>query len=291
LVQIFQDGPEEVEVRVSLPAGERRTLALLQRFNVRTPAGDWVPLDSVARWSTRQGFEALRHAETQLAVEVTASVNHAQANQNEILANLAETAMPGLAQKYGVAWSFEGRAADQRETLADMRTGLILGLSLIYVILAWVFGHYGWPIVIMLAIPFGLGGAIFGHWVMGYDLTILSLFGIFGLAGVVINESIVLVEFYRIHKNKDMSVRDALINASTLRLRAILLTSLTTIGGSYALMAEESLQAQFLIPMAISITFGQAAATLLMLFWLPAMLSIYESFHVRLMRLIGREAA
>jgi hypothetical protein len=197
LVQLFQDGPEEVEVRVRLPESERASLALLERMTIRSPNGDWVPLTTVARWTTRQGFEALRHAESQLAVEVNATVNSAVANTNEILAGLTDVTMPELTRKYGIHWSFEGRAADQRETMAEMKVGVMLGLSLIYIVLAWVFGHYGWPLIIMLAIPFGLVGAITGHWIMGIDLTILSMFGLFGLSGIVVNDSIVLVEFYR----------------------------------------------------------------------------------------------
>ncbi len=290
LVQLFQDGPEEVEVRVRLPASERASLGLLERFTVRAPNGDWVPLSTVAHWTTRQGFDALRHAESRLAVEVNASVNSAAANSNEIIAGLSEVTMPALEAKYGIEWSFQGRAADQRETMADMKMGMLLGLSLIYIVLAWVFGHYGWPIIIMLAIPFGLVGAITGHWIMGLDLTILSMFGLFGLSGIVVNDSIVLVEFYTHQREKGMPVKEALINAACLRLRAILLTSLTTIGGLSTLMAEKSLQAQFLIPMATSITFGLAFTTILALLWLPAMLSFYESGHVRLMRWLGRPA-
>lgn len=285
LVQLFQDGPDEMEVRVSLPAAERASLALLERMTVRAPSGAWAPLASVATWRTHQGFEALRHAETALAVEVSASVQAGQGNSNDILNGLATDTMPGLVAKYGLHWSYEGRAADQRKTMADMKVGLVLGLSLIYLILAWVFAHYGWPMVIMLAIPFGLGGAIFGHWVMGIDLTVLSMFGLFGLSGIVVNDSIVLVEFYRHERDKGMAVREALINAACLRLRAILLTSLTTIGGLSSLMLERSLQAQFLIPMATSITFGLAATTFVALLWLPAMLSLYESGHAMLMRL------
>ncbi len=284
LVQLFQDGPEEVEVRVRLPEAQRASLASLEQLTVRAPDGSWVPLASVAIWQTRQGFEALRHAETQLAVEVNAQVDSSRANTNEILANLAETTLAALSERYGVRWSFEGRAADQRRTLADMRMGLILGLVLIYLILAWVFAHYGWPLIIMLAIPFGLAGAVFGHWVMGLDLTVLSLFGLFGLSGIVVNDSIILTEFYRHEREKGRPVQEALINAACLRLRAILLTSLTTIAGLSGLMTEQSLQAKFLIPMATSITFGLALTTFVTLLWLPAMLSFYESLHASLMR-------
>jgi multidrug efflux pump subunit AcrB len=287
LVQLFQDGPDEMEVRVSLPAEERASLALLDRMNVRAPSGEWAPLATVASWRTHQGFEALRHAETVLAVELNAAVQPGLGNSNDILNGLANDTMPALVAKYGVHWSFEGRAADQRKTMGDMRIGLMLGLAMIYLILSWVFAHYGWPVIIMLAIPFGLGGAIFGHWVMGIDLTVLSLFGLFGLSGIVVNDSIVLVEFYRHQREKGLAVREALIEAACLRLRAILLTSLTTIGGLSSLMLEKSLQAQFLIPMATSITFGLAMTTFIALLWLPAMLSLYESAHAAVFRLRG----
>jgi multidrug efflux pump subunit AcrB len=284
LVQIFQDGPDEVEVRVRYPKEERTSLADLGRMNVRTPGGLWVPLATVASWSTRQGFEALRHAETQLAVEVTAAVNAGQNNLNDILAGLTSTTLPPILEKYGVQYSFEGRAADQRETMADMKTGLVIGLVLIFLILAWVFAHYGWPIIIMLSIPFGLVGAILGHWLMGINLTILSMFGLFGLSGIVVNDSIVLFSFYKELRAQGMPANQAVIEAACLRLRAILLTSLTTIGGLAPLMLETSLQAQFLIPMATSISFGLMVTTVVALLWLPAMLSVYESFHARLER-------
>ncbi|MFZ5483699.1 MAG: efflux RND transporter permease subunit [Pseudomonadota bacterium] len=291
LVQLFQDGPEEMEVRVSLPVEERASLALLARMNVRAPSGDWVPLGTIAAWRTHQGFEALRHADTALAVEVSASVQPGQGNSNDIRASLVETSLPALVERYGVRWSFEGQAADQRETMADMKLGMLLGLTLIYLILAWVFGHYGWPLIIMLAIPFGLAGAIFGHWLMGIDLTVLSMFGLFGLSGIVVNDSIVLVEFYRHQREKGLAVREALIEAATLRLRAILLTSLTTIGGLSTLMMEQSLQAQFLIPMATSITFGLMVTTFIALLWLPAMLSLYESVHQHVLGRGSREVS
>ncbi len=282
LVQIFQDGPDEVEVRVRLPKDERSSLAALGRLNVRTPGGLWVPLATVASWSTRQGFEALRHADTQLAVEVTAAVAAGQANTNDILAGLTDNTLPPILERHGVQYSFEGRAADQRETMADMKTGLVMGLVLIFLILSWVFAHYGWPIIIMLSIPFGLVGAILGHWLMGIDLTVLSMFGLFGLSGIVVNDSIVLVTFYKRLRKEGLAPDAAVVEAACQRLRAILLTSLTTIGGLAPLMMETSLQAQFLIPMATSISFGLAVTTFVALLWLPAMLSVYETIHARL---------
>jgi multidrug efflux pump subunit AcrB len=157
-----------------------------------------------------------------------------------------------------------------------------------YLILAWVFSSYGWPLIVMLAIPFGLIGAILGHYLMGINLTILSMFGIFGLSGIVVNVSIILVTFYRNLREKGMAINEALVEAACQRMRAVLLTSLTTIAGLTPLLFETSLQAQFLIPMATSIAFGLAFATLLILFVVPSMLSVYESTAVRLAPLLSR---
>jgi multidrug efflux pump subunit AcrB len=157
-----------------------------------------------------------------------------------------------------------------------MKTGALYALVLIYLVLAWVFGSYGWPLIVMSIIPFGIVGALVGHWVMGLELTILSLFGLFGLAGIVVNDSIILVVFYKELREEGMPMREAIVEAACQRLRAVLLTSLTTIGGLMPLLFETSLQAQFLIPMAVSISFGIAFTTLLVLFLVPALLRVYE---------------
>jgi multidrug efflux pump subunit AcrB len=289
LVQIFQDGAEEVEVRVRLPEAERDRLGSLYRLNVRLPSGESVPLTSVAEWRTRRGFEVLRHADGRLAVEVTADVDSKRTSVEDIIAGLEADTLPALQERFPVEYSFEGRSADQRETLGDMRKGLMFGLVLIYLILAWVFASYGWPLVVMAAIPFGLTGALFGHWLMDINLTILSLFGLFGLSGIVINDSIILVSFYKRLRGQGMELADALVEASCQRLRAVLLTSLTTIAGLTPLLFETSFQAQFLIPMATSIAFGLAFATLLVLLVIPSLLYVHESLHGRARRWMGRE--
>ncbi|MCU7939144.1 MAG: efflux RND transporter permease subunit [gamma proteobacterium symbiont of Bathyaustriella thionipta] len=289
LVQIFQDGADEVEVRVQLPKHERDQINTLERINIRTPAGEFVPLTSVAHWTVRHGFEVLRHAEGKLALEVSAEVNPDINNVNHIIALLEEKTLPELKQKYWIDYSLEGRAADQKETMLDMKWGGTLGLTLIYIVLAWVFSSYGWPLVVMAIIPFGLVGALWGHWIQGIDLTLLSIFGFFGLSGIVVNDSIILVSFYKRLRDKGMLVKDALIEASVQRLRAVLLTSLTTIAGLLPLLFETSLQAQFLIPMAVSIAFGLAFATVLVLIIIPVFLSIHESIHFRLRAFFVKE--
>lgn len=276
LVQRFQDGRDDVEVRLSLPESAQATLSSLDVLPIRTPSGEFVPLSTIAHWNTQQGFENLRHAEGLLAVSVTANVDESINNVQNISVQLKKEILPKIAAKYGVEASLQGRAKRQRDTLADLKLGLKLGLVLIYLVLTWVFSSYGWPLLVMSIIPFGVAGAIFGHWAMGMNLTILSLFGLFGLSGIVVNDSIILVTFYRQLRDKGMAINQALEEAACQRLRAVLLTSLTTVAGLTPLLFETSRQAQFLIPMALSIASGLAFATLLILFLLPSLLSVYE---------------
>ena len=279
LAQLVQDGKEELEVRVMLPREDRERLDIFDRLNVRAPNGQFVPLSSVVSWESRRGFEALRHADGLLAVEVSGELDTSRTNANAIIAEIDQDTLPELAARYGIHYSFEGRAADQRETFGDMLTGLLLGLGLIYLVLVWSFSSWSWPLVVMAAIPLGLTGAIIGHWILGINLTILSLFGLFALAGIVVNNAIILVSFFQEQSKKGLAVREALIEASCGRLRAVMLTSLTTIGGLTPLMFETSLQAQFLIPMAASITFGLAFATILVLFFIPSLLLMLEGMR------------
>jgi multidrug efflux pump subunit AcrB len=279
LVQIFQDGDDEVEVRVMLPDEERNTLATLDNFMVRLPQGGSAPLSSVVEFETKRGFDVLRHSDNKLAIHITATVDADLNNTDEIIDLLEKEFLPNLSSRYGVEVAFEGRAEEQGDTLADMKQGLMLAFVLIYLVLAWVFSSYGWPLVVMAAIPFGLIGALAGHYFMGIDLTILSLFGIFGLSGIVVNDSIILVTFFKHQREKGVETTQAIINAATQRLRAVLLTSLTTIAGLTPLLFETSVQAQFLIPMAVSISFGLMFATVLVLFVIPALLSVHESIR------------
>lgn len=287
LVQIFQDGDDEVEVRVMLPDEERNTLATLENFMLQLPNGGSAPLSSVVEFEPRRGFDVLRHTETKLAVHVLATVDAAVNNNNTILADMQKTLLPDIIKQHGVTVAYEGRAEEQADTLTDMKQGMLLALVLIYIVLAWVFSSYGWPLVVMAAIPFGLIGAIFGHWLLHVDLTILSLFGIFGLSGIVVNDSIILVTFFKQLHETGMKTGEAIVEAATQRLRAVLLTSLTTIGGLLPLLFETSLQAQFLIPMAVSLSFGLLFSTLLVLLVIPALLSVHESIVKRFQRSVA----
>lgn len=276
LAQIFQDGDDEVEVRVSLADEERYQLDALNHFTLRLPSGESVPFNSVVYIENQRGFEAVRHVQGRLSVQVLGDVDSTLTTSNEVLTHLEKHFLPELITRYDLEYSLEGRAADQVEILDNMRRGILVALALVYIILAWQFASYGWPLVVMSIIPFGLVGALTGHWLMGLDLTILSLFGFFGLSGIVVNDSIVLITFYQELRAEGMPIREALIEASCQRLRAVLMTSLTTIFGLAPLLLETSLQAQFLIPMATSIAFGLMFSTVLVLSAIPSLLAIYE---------------
>lgn len=277
VVQTFYDQEDELEVRISLPDNERNTFTRFEHFPIHVPSGKMIPLSNVATLKSHQGMQALRHMDGTLSVQVTAEVDPMQANANRVLADVNKNIVPELKKRFGVEASFEGTSHDQDITLNEMKQGTLLGMMLIYLVLSWVLSSYRWPFIVLTAIPFGLTGAIFGHWLLGLDLTLLSLFGLFGLAGIVINDSIILVLRYFEHRQANMSVEDAALHAGTDRLRAVLLTSVTTIVGLLPLLFETSMQAQFLIPMAVAMVFGLSASTAMVLVVLPSLISYYEA--------------
>ena len=291
LAQIFQHEGEELEVRVVLPDAERHDLASLGNLSVRLPEGGRIPLLSAVEIEPGRGFAVLRHFNGRLAVEVSADVDPLVNNSNAVMADLEAGPLPAIVERHGVEWGLGGGQEQQSRIAGDMALGAVLGLALIYLVLAFVFASYGWPLVVMSVIPLGLIGAIFGHWLLGIDLTILSLFGLFGLAGIVVNDSIILIVSYKELKQSGTPWREAIVDAACLRLRAVLLTSLTTIGGLTPLMFETSLQAQFLIPMAVSIAFGLGVSTFLVLLLVPALLCLHESVATRWERPATRAVA
>lgn len=266
-------GEDEITVRV-FAAQPEAGAARVRAFLLKTPAGAYVPLSEVASITERQGFSAIQRRDGKTSVSVTADVNYAVTSNEQIIAKLNETLMPSLAQRYGVEYSFSGRNAEQQEAFGDLRIGLVVALFTIYLILCWVFGNWSQPFVVMLIIPFAISGAVFGHWIMGYKLTFLSYIGLLGLTGIVVNNAIVLIDRLNERLRLGEAVDTAVIGASRDRLRAVILTTVTTIGGLSTLLLETSLQAQFLVPMAITICFGLGVTALLVLFLVPATIGI-----------------
>jgi Cation/multidrug efflux pump len=196
-LQTFYEDGIEIDVLLSLSERERDRLSTLDRLPIITPSGEVVPLPVVATFESRRGLDELRRTDGQMSIVVSADVNNLTANAAEILSDIRADALPQVMAKYGLQSDIQGRAQDREETFADMKTGVLIALTMIYIILAWVFSSYTWPFAVLIAIPLGLTGAIGGHWLMGLDLTVLSLFGFFGLSGIVINDSIVLVDTYK----------------------------------------------------------------------------------------------
>lgn len=276
LVQTYQQGEDEIEVRVLLPEEQRKHVGALSQLLIRVPNGRLVPIDQVMDVQYEQGFDALHHADGNLAVEVSVNLDDKVTTAGDVIDALEASALPEISRRYHLSYSFEGQAIYQRETLAGLQIGLVVGLGLMYAVLAWVFSSWSLPVIVMATIPLALIGALLGHWMLRLDLTVLSLFGLFGLSGIVVNNAIILVAFYRSQRAKGLGINEALVEAMVQRVRAVMLTTLTTIGGLMPLLFETSLQAQFLIPMAMTIAFGLGLSTLLVLAVIPALLSYHE---------------
>ncbi len=286
----FPRGDEEVTVRVRL-SREARDAMPLEDLYLRAPDGTEVALPEVVSIGTKQGFARLSREDGRREVAITAELDEARINTDKVIAALERDGIRRLAADRGLTVRYAGKAEEQAETFADMRAGAIVGLSAIYIILAWVFASYTRPLVVMSVIPLGFIGVAFGHYLLGYDLTILSMIAIIGLSGIVVNDSIILVSTIKERHERGEPARQAIIDGATDRLRAVFLTSATTIGGLTPLLFETSLQAQFLIPMALTIVFGLMVTTFLVLLVVPALLAVQGGFAALRARLCGRPAA
>ena len=285
----FARGDEEVTVRVRLPRGDKDT-GSLDGLYLRSPAGVEVPLEEVVAFTEKQGFSRIKREDGLRQVSVTGEIDEARNSTNQVLDALKRDGVIELAEKNGVAVSFAGKAEEQQQTLSDMGTGAILGLSGIYIILAWVFSSYFRPLVVMSIIPLGFVGAVLGHLLLGYDFSILSLMALIGLSGIVVNDSIILVSTIDENIANGEDIRDAIVNGACARLRAVILTSATTMGGLTPLLFETSLQAQFLIPMAVTLVFGLFVTTFLVLLVAPALVAVQHDVVVSARRIWGASA-
>ncbi len=273
----FPRGDDEVTIRVLYPRDAIAVRDLYDLF-LRGNGGLEAPLSEVVEISQSVGFARITRQAGQREVAVTAEIDEKITNSGALFPALKQAGLGEIASRHGVRYRFAGKAEEQQRTFADMGLGAMIGLMSIYVILAWVFASYTRPIVVMSAIPFGIVGAIAGHYIMGFDLTVLSMIGLLGVSGILVNDSIILVTTIDERIKSGEPVFEAIVQGTQDRLRAVLLTSLTTIGGLAPLLTEKSLQAQFLMPMAITIVFGLAVATLLVLFVVPALLAIQHDF-------------
>jgi multidrug efflux pump subunit AcrB len=269
----FSQDEEEVIVRVMLPKQNRR-LTSVRDLYIRTPAGDQVPLTEVVELDSRVGFSIVRREDGVRQVSITADVDKDVSTSTVVLATFTQQHASTLALKYGVNIDFKGRAEEQAEASGDVGNAALVALALMYIILAWVFASYRAPLVVLSVVPFGLIGAIFGHWVMGFNLGMFSIFALIGLSGVMVNDSIILVTAIRrlLKDGKDMHV--AVVEGTKDRLRPVVLTTVTTIGGLLPLLFETDMQAQLVQPLAITLVFGMLVSPLLVLLFVPSLLGI-----------------
>ena len=278
--QDLQIGEEEVTVRVVLPEVSRSEMSDLTRLWVRAPDGSRVPLEEVAEIQTGRGYASLARVDGRRAVTIRAEVDDTVTNTADVTQKLnAELADLGTLFP-GVTYAFEGQKKETAESMGSLAIGFPAALLGIFCVIAVVFRSYAQPIIVMIIIPWGLAGAIVGHWIMGYPFTILSMIGAVALAGVVVNDGLILVDYANRMRRQGTGAFEAAIQAARARLRPILLTSITTIAGLAPLMLERSFQAQFLIPMAISLVFGLAFATALTLLLLPVFYLIFEDVRM-----------
>ncbi|MDQ7088710.1 MAG: efflux RND transporter permease subunit [Acidobacteriota bacterium] len=281
--QRVQRGRYDVRVMVRYPARQRRNLGDLDRMRIRTSDGVGVPLAHVARTTVGRGYATIRRVDRARVISVTANVDDARGNAEEILAGVRGGELPEILSRHpGVRYTLEGQQREQRDTISGLTRGFIIALVAIYGLMAIPFRSYIQPVVVMTAIPFGLVGAVWGHVVMGMNLTILSAFGAVALTGVVVNDSLVMVDYVNRRRREGLSLHQAVRTAGVARFRPILLTSLTTFAGLTPLLLEKSMQAQFLIPMAISLGFGVIFATFVTLILVPATYLILEDIRAGL---------
>ena len=277
-VMRLQRGRHEVKLMVRYPQDERRTLATLADIRVTGPDGVKRPISELADVSVVRGYSEINRLGQKRSITVTADIDVAKSTltSSQVIGDMQRRLMPDLATEYpGVRVRWEGQQEQSNESLRSLGVGFIVALFAMFVLLTMEFKSYFQPFIILGAIPFGCAGAVFGHAIMGMPLTLFSMFGLVALAGVVVNDSICLVDFINARVRDGKPLRHALRESGCVRFRPVLLTSITTIGGLMPLLLEQSFQAQFLIPMATSLAFGLMLTTLLVLVLVPVMYSFF----------------
>ena len=276
-------GNNEIEVRVKLPLEERRDLQNLENFIIQTPNGTDVPLLDVVEVKEKEAFTSINRRNGRRVVNVGMDVEPSNA-VGRVLESIKTKSLPQLAADYpGLTWSCVGSQADMRESTSSLWGSFVMALLIIYALLALAFKNYVQPFIVLTAIPFGIVGAVIGHILLGYDLSLVSLMGMIALSGVVVNDSLIMVD----HANKvrkNTTVYDAIHESGIRRFRPIILTTLTTFGGLTPIILERSSQAFYLIPMAISLGFGIVFATAIILIIVPCLYLVFEDLQQLVMK-------
>ncbi|MFT5759309.1 MAG: multidrug efflux pump subunit AcrB [Alteromonadaceae bacterium] len=278
--QRIQRGRDELKVMVRYPKENRLSIADLEDMWVRTPSGEKVPFYQVANISIGQGFSSITRINQKRSITISADIDSEKVESRKVVTEMNEVSIPEVLSHYPtVEYGVEGASKDQADFLRQLGMAGLGALFLIYGLIAIPTKSYVQPLVIMSVIPFGIIGAIVGHWLLGKTINMMSMYGFIALTGVVVNDSLIMVDFINKAKGSGMKMMEVVMQAGTQRFRAILLTSLTTFFGIFPLYFESSLQAQFIIPMAISLGFGIVFATVITLFLIPALYLIKEDLH------------
>lgn len=276
--QRLQRNRDEVKVMIRFPRDDRRTLASFEEMKIRTPGNEEIPLKQVVDYEMGRGPSAITRTDQRRSIKITADTI-GDANATDIAKEFEEKHLSQLPELFpSISYSFEGEQRDQAESVREIGVGFIGALILMYVLVAVPLRSYWQPLIIMAVIPFGLIGAIGGHIIMGLNLSIMSMCGLVALAGVVVNDSLVLVDFVNRHRH-DLPIREAAVAAGARRFRAVILTSLTTFVGLMPMVLETDMQARFLIPMAVSLGYGILFATLMTLILVPCIYLILEDLR------------
>ena len=284
--QRIQRRRNDVRVMIRYPQDERKSVANIRNMRIRLADGTEVPFNVVADVKEGRGYATINRADRSRVVNVTADVDSevANANANEINQNLRTVVLPKLQQDYpGLSFAFEGEQREQKETATSLGKSVLVALLAIFGLLAVQFRSYIQPVIIMSAIPFGLVGAIGGHVLMGFDLSMLSVFGIVALTGVVVNDSLIMIDLINRERAEGVELHQVVRDSATRRFRPIMLTTLTTFFGLVPMLLERSLQARFLIPMAVSLAFGIVFATGITLLLVPSLYMILEDIKTRIL--------
>ncbi len=277
----FAGDREDIDVRVTVPERIRRSTVQIEDMYVFTPMGVAVPLGEVATIEESQAFATIRRLDRKRKISVVADVYRAMENPDQLAMKIKPRLVDAISDLHGVELVQRGRQKDFADSMSSLPVGMVLAMGLIYVVLAWLFSSFIQPLVVMLAIPFALIGMIWGHIIMGSSMTFLSMIGFIALAGIVVNDSLIFMEFFNEQRRDGKTVYEAGVLTGQARFRAIMLTTITTVLGLLPMMMEKSFQAQFLIPMAITIAFGLMSATFIILLVLPSLLMIFDDLvHV-----------
>ena len=277
--QRIQRGKDELKVMVRYPRDERRSIADLRNMRIRTPAGEEVPFESVAEISFGQAYSNISRLDRKRTITVSADIDPALVEAREIVTTVADDYVPELLSRYpSVNFGLEGSSQEEIDLLVSLMVAFGVALALIYALIAIPLRSYAQPAIIMSVIPFGAIGAVLGHLLLGQAMSMFSLFGLVALSGVVVNDSLIMMDFINRARAEGLLLRKAVIESGTQRFRAIILTSFTTAAGLMPIMFEKSVQAQSVVPMAVSVSFGILFATFITLFLIPALYVLQQNF-------------